>query len=300
MLCFLLFSDKHRWKLHADVPDSAKLVVTAYVKQESHWAVQASMFSFWKERSRIWINLKLWHCSYWVCVGPIDFIHQKQCLRMNGWKPPILLCTFTLESDGTLLIDLICQLLGLEKRSVARSQHWWTSREKMSAPPVLEFLIGHESHLAFDSDVMIFHDPQLDLKDLKAQPLNFELKGPVTAVTSWDLLSDSFWAFTESSSLKLFKPYISWRDQPGIRTSTASFISFPEQCIIFWEELRNSHCFVSRTVPQCSRLFQIVAKSSQRWKSEGGAADLQEGVEPSKISHCRVCLCQSQFWQQIT
>ena len=54
----------------------------------------------------------------------------------------------------------------------------------MSAPPVLEFLIGHESHLAFDSDVMIFHDPQLDLKDLKAQPLNFELKGPVTAVTS--------------------------------------------------------------------------------------------------------------------
>ena len=96
-------------------PDSAKLVVTAYVKQESHWAVQA-MFSFWKERSRVWRNLKLWHCIYCVCLGPTEFIHQKQCLRINGWKPPILLCTR--DSDDTLLIALIaliCQLLGLEK-----------------------------------------------------------------------------------------------------------------------------------------------------------------------------------------
>lgn len=46
---------------------------------------------------------------------------------------------------------------------------------------------GHELHLAdlaSDSDDVIFHDPQLDLKDPKAEPLNFKLKGPVIAVIS--------------------------------------------------------------------------------------------------------------------
>ncbi len=281
------------------MPDSAKLVVTAYVKQESHWAVEASMFSFWKERSRIWINLKLWHCSYWVCVGPIDFIHQKQCLRMNGWKPPILLCTFTLESDGTLLIDLICQLLGLEK--CGKKSALMDFKGKNVRTPGAGIFDRPWVTPSFWFWCYDISWSTIGSKRSKGPTTQLRIEGTCHCCYIMRPSFRQFLGFHWKQFFKiLLKPYISWRDQPGIRTSIASFISFSEQCIIFWEELRNSHCFVSRTVPQCSRLFQIVAKSSQRWKSEGGAADLQEGVEPSKISHCRVCLCQSQFWQQIT
>ena len=193
------------------MPDSAKLVVTAYVKQESHWAVQA-MFSFWKERSRVWRNLKLWHCIYCVCLGPTDFIHQKQCLRINGWKP-----TDSFVYEGKWRHIAHCPHLpvaglgdvwqevstdGLQGKECPQARCWYFW---MACHATLH--AGHELHLAdlaSDSDDVIFHDPQLDLKDPKAEPLNFKLKGPVIAVISWDLLSDSFSAFTENIFLKLF------------------------------------------------------------------------------------------------